>query len=81
MLSCKQVASLASQYLDKDTNTPLTWKIRVHLMMCANCRRFVRHLKITQSVTQKIAITDPTTDAEKIWQELQQKIKQDSQQD
>ncbi len=81
MLSCKQVASLASQYLDKDTNTPLTWKIRVHLMMCANCRRFVRHLKITQSVTQKVVITDPTTDAEKIWQELQQKIKQDSQQD
>ncbi len=81
MLSCKQVATLASQYLDKDTNTPLTWKIRVHLMMCANCRRFVRHLKITQAVTQKTTLADPATDTEKLWQERQQKIKQESQQD
>lgn len=81
MLSCKQVATLASQYLDKDTHTPLTWKIRVHLMMCANCRRFVRHLKITQAVAQKSQLTEPATDTEKIWQELQQKIKQELQQD
>lgn len=77
MLSCKQVATLASQYLDKETNTSLTWKIRLHLMMCANCRRFIRHLKITQTVCKEAPISDPTTDTEKIWQELQQKIKQE----
>lgn len=81
MLSCKQVATLASQYLDKDTNIPLTWKIRMHLMMCANCRRFIRHLKITQTVTRNITLADPATDTEHIWQQLQQKIKQESQQE
>lgn len=81
MLSCKQVAGLASQYLDKDTSAPLTWKIRMHLMMCANCRRFVRHLTITRTLAKDIPIADPRTDSEKIWQELQQKIKQDAQQD
>ncbi len=53
MLSCKQVATLASQYLDKDTRAPLTWKIRMHLLMCANCRRFIKHLKITRQVTSE----------------------------
>lgn len=81
MLSCKQVATLASQYLDKETNISLTWKIRMHLMMCANCRRFIRHLTITQAVSKETPITDPTIDTEKIWQELQQQIKRESQQD
>lgn len=81
MLNCKQVATLASQYLDQDVNTPLKWKIRMHLMMCANCRRFVRHLKITQAVTKKTNIADPETDSEQIWHELQQKIKQESEKD
>lgn len=50
MLSCKQVATLASDYLDENTGKSLQWKIRMHLLLCANCRRFVRHLKITQKV-------------------------------
>ncbi len=81
MLSCKQVATLASQYLDKDTGTLLTWKIRLHLMMCANCRRFVRHLKITRAVTKHIAINDNTVDTEAIWSRLQEKIQREKNKD
>ena len=81
MLSCKQVATLASQYLDHDVSTPLKWRIRMHLMMCANCRRFIRHLQATQTVTKHVKMDESTTDSEKIWQELQQKIRQESKQD
>lgn len=81
MLSCKQVATLASQYLDQDVSAPMKWKIRMHLMMCANCRRFVRHLKITQTLAKNVNLTIQETDTEKVWQKLQQKIKQDSRQD
>lgn len=81
MLSCKQVATLASQYLDQDVSAPMKWKIRMHLMMCANCRRFVRNLKITQTLAKEANLTTPETDTEEVWQKLQQKIKQDSQQD
>lgn len=77
MLSCKQVASLASQYLDKDTTAPLNWQIRLHLLMCANCRRFVRHLKITRAVTKNIELTDNSIDTEAIWKHLQEKIQQE----
>lgn len=75
MLNCKQVATLASDYLDN--NTPLKWQIRWHLLMCANCRRFVRHLKITQQVSARMAIDESTEDAEVIWKNLQTRIKKE----
>lgn len=81
MLSCKQVAALASQYLDKDTNAPLNWQIRLHLLMCANCRRFVRHLKITRAVAKNIELTDNSIDTEAIWKHLQEKILQEKNKD
>ena len=74
MLSCKQVATLASDYLDNnslDNNTSLKWQIRLHLLMCANCRRFVRHLKITQQVSAGMATKISADDAEIVWKKLQ----------
>ncbi|MET0356384.1 MAG: zf-HC2 domain-containing protein, partial [Cellvibrio sp.] len=50
LLTCQEVATLASDYLNKDADGKLGLKIRVHLMMCANCRRFVKHLQLTTAV-------------------------------
>jgi hypothetical protein len=50
MLSCKDVTYLASDYLDKNMGGSLPWKIRMHLAACRCCRRFVKHLKITEVV-------------------------------
>lgn len=50
MLTCKQVTQLASDYLDKNTNATLNWQMRLHLLGCKCCRRFMRHLKITTQV-------------------------------
>jgi hypothetical protein len=82
MLSCKQVAAVASDYLDNNTldnNTPLKWQIRLHLLMCANCRRFVRHLKITQQVGAGIVKKTSSVDAETVWNKLQAHIKKETQ--
>jgi len=44
MLSCKDVTNLASKSLD----APLTWRqrwgMRLHLLFCHLCRRYVRNL-------------------------------------
>ena len=76
MLSCKQVATVASDYLDN--SSPLKWQIRLHLLMCANCRRFVRHLKITQQVGKKAMLHEPAEDAEVVWKNLQTQIKRET---
>lgn len=45
MLSCKEVTDLASRALDM----PIAWRqrfgMRMHLMFCRLCRRYVRHLR------------------------------------
>ncbi|WP_339617176.1 hypothetical protein [uncultured Gilvimarinus sp.] len=46
MLSCRDVAKRASDYLD-ERDSPKgqpSLQIRLHLMLCSNCRRFVRHM-------------------------------------
>ncbi len=66
LLTCQQVATLASDYLDNHTDKKLSFKIRMHLMMCSNCRRFVQHLKITKDVTPQFVAQHekPSVDAE-----------------
>lgn len=53
-LSCQQVAKVASDYLDNQTNAKLNLKIRLHLMMCANCRRFIKHLGLTKNIAPQM---------------------------
>lgn len=79
MLSCKQVASIASDYLDN--NTPLKWQVRLHLMMCSNCRRFIRHLKITQEVSTQMVKQQPLEEVDIIWEKLQARVKKSAQAD
>lgn len=74
LLNCKQVAQLASDYLDKESSSTLTWKIRLHLLMCANCRRFVRHLRITQQIAGNME--NDVVDAEAILKKI--KLKEQS---
>lgn len=54
MLNCKNVVHLASDYLDKSMTGVLPWKVRLHLLACNSCRRFVKHLKITKEVAPQL---------------------------
>lgn len=74
MLKCKDVAQLASDYLDKHTDGKLNVKIRLHLMLCANCRRFVQHLRITRSVAISLANPGDEVDAESLLRRIKQKL-------
>lgn len=54
MLNCKQVATQASDYLDNHVEGKLRWNMRIHLLMCRHCRRFLRHLRITRDVASLV---------------------------
>jgi len=47
MISCRDIAKLSSQYLDKDLPLIKRMRIKVHLMMCIHCRRFMKQLQAT----------------------------------
>ena len=69
MLSCKDVANRASDYLDNQTDARLRWQIRLHLMMCSHCRRFMRHL-VKNTVQQE----KNDIDTEAIYRRVLQRI-------
>jgi len=53
MLSCKDVTDLASKSLD----APLTWRqrcgMRLHLLFCRLCRRYVRNLRFLEQALRR----------------------------
>lgn len=50
MLTCKEVAQQASDYMDEPQPLLKRWSFRVHLLMCGNCRRFMQHLGLCRQV-------------------------------
>ena len=80
ILSCKDVTHLASDYLDHNADAKLHWKIRLHLMVCNCCRRFVRHLQITKKVVPQFIqnnLQQPTekVDAESVLRQIKERLK------
>lgn len=47
MLKCKHIAEQASEYLESEQGFWQRWSWRMHLFICANCRRFVKNLQLT----------------------------------
>lgn len=48
MLSCREIARLASERLDSGVKLPLGTRMsmRLHLMMCSYCSRYVRQIQL-----------------------------------
>ena len=71
MLSCKDVTYLASDYLDKNMGGTLPWKVRLHLVACRCCRKFVKHLQITKAVVPQLVDNNlSAADAEAILKKI-----------
>lgn len=58
MLNCREVTSLASDYLDGALPRPTRLGIRFHLLMCWMCRRYLRQLELTTKVLRGLAGRD-----------------------
>ena len=50
MLSCKKVAQLASESLDRSLTLQEKLSMRLHLLACKLCSRYVRQLKFLKHV-------------------------------
>ncbi len=59
MLKCNEVVERADELVD---GTPLSfrqrWALRLHLMMCHHCRRYVRQLRMLVKSLRQIDGTD-----------------------
>ena len=66
MLKCREIASLASDYLDKNLGWMEYFSVKMHLFMCGHCRRFVQHLlttiRIARGMERKMATPEEIKD-------------------
>ena len=64
MHSCKRVAELLSQSLDE----PLGWfdalRMRIHLLMCGNCRNVEQQMLGVKALSADLFSSDPMMDGE-----------------
>ncbi|NVJ49826.1 MAG: zf-HC2 domain-containing protein [Gammaproteobacteria bacterium] len=51
--SCKQVTELSSLQLDESLPRLQRVALRVHLMMCQSCRRYVKQMELTSDIVQR----------------------------
>jgi predicted anti-sigma-YlaC factor YlaD len=57
MLSCKELVALSSDLLDARLSLRQRVAVRLHLAMCGRCRRFIRQMKLTQTVLRRLPDT------------------------
>ncbi len=54
MLTCKEQVARSSDYLDGQLSFRERLMVRHHLMFCANCRRFIRQMRLMQATLRKM---------------------------
>lgn len=50
MLMCRDLAHIASDYIDGELGTRQTLSVKLHLLMCRHCRTFINNLMITTEI-------------------------------
>jgi hypothetical protein len=50
MLKCRDVAHQATDYVDRELSRGQALGMLLHLLMCANCRRFMQFFRISLQV-------------------------------
>jgi anti-sigma factor RsiW len=62
MLRCRDVAELMSDYLDGTLGWRRRLSIRLHLMMCGMCRRYMRQMRATIALLRSLELPGDSID-------------------
>ncbi|WP_397378139.1 zf-HC2 domain-containing protein [Pseudomonas sp.] len=54
MLSCKALVARSSEFLDGELGIGQRMSVRMHLVMCRHCRRFIKQMRLSQAVLRKL---------------------------
>jgi predicted anti-sigma-YlaC factor YlaD len=77
MPSCKQITELASKQLDKPLSRWQKWQLRLHLLICRHCRRYVKQMRFLQRISSHLPTTQVLSAEarERIANNIRQKLK------
>lgn len=70
MLSCRELVEMVTQEPDLiEKRVSASWGMRLHLLMCRHCRRYVRQLQLLLQYLSVLARRDPAEPSvvDKVW--------------
>ncbi|MBW0148231.1 zf-HC2 domain-containing protein [Marinobacter arenosus] len=53
MLMCRELAGIASDYIDGELTTGRNLSVKMHLMMCRPCRSFIGNLRTSTELMRR----------------------------
>ncbi|ESR24644.1 zf-HC2 domain-containing protein [Lutibaculum baratangense] len=63
MLNCREITENADRYLDKEMGFLERLQMRLHLMMCRHCTRYVEQLKATIAMLRDLRLEQPAEES------------------
>jgi len=63
MLNCQEVSTRASALIDGELGPWPALRMRLHLVMCKGCRRFIGQMRTTRELTEGLPATDAQDEA------------------
>jgi anti-sigma factor ChrR (cupin superfamily) len=69
MLNCREVTEKASDYLEQTLSWQQRLSIRLHLLVCHHCRRYLRQLHAVALAVKQIPT--PTVSEEAIYKQIE----------
>ena len=75
MLNCKNITEEANSYLDKELPFFTRIKVKMHLAMCVNCRRYIDQLNTTIQALGNLKRADETV-SDQVVEDIVSSLKQ-----
>ena len=62
MMSCRELTELSSDYLEGRLSTSARLRVRLHLLMCNACRRYVAQLRAVIAALRRLGTPERPSD-------------------
>jgi hypothetical protein len=72
MLSCREMSEMGSDIVDRHLRLRTRLQVMMHLRMCPGCKMYIRQLRLTSEVLQRLPLGDTAVDAQSILHKLKQ---------
>ncbi len=62
MLMCRDLARMASDYIDGELTARQKMSVKMHLMMCVHCRTFIGNLRASTRLMESHSSVNPSAE-------------------
>mgnify|MGYP001086581756 CR=1 FL=1 len=73
MLMCRDLAEIASDYIDGELNVQKNLSVKMHLMMCKDCRSFIGNLRASTELLRAHSSGNPD---EELMRRIDERVKE-----